>query len=76
MAPDTAGGVQAVEPALGTQGSGSVVPHRDQVAVRIHDGAFSAMDLTARHRRTAIHREVHGQTLAAAGELQRDSNGN
>ncbi|MEU6541250.1 hypothetical protein ABZ862_36120, partial [Streptomyces sp. NPDC047000] len=24
----------------------------DQVALRIHDGAFSAMDLTARHPRT------------------------
>ncbi|WP_436844968.1 hypothetical protein [Streptomyces roseoverticillatus] len=28
------------------------VLHRDQVALRIHDGAFSAMDLTARHPRT------------------------
>ncbi|MEU0297938.1 recombinase family protein [Streptomyces sp. NPDC006175] len=26
------------------------VLHRDQVALRNHDGAFSAMDLTARHR--------------------------
>ncbi|MET9610386.1 hypothetical protein ABZZ17_35815 [Streptomyces sp. NPDC006512] len=33
------------------------VLHHDQVALRIHDGAFSAMDLTARHppnRRAAI----------------------
>ncbi|MEU1788373.1 recombinase family protein [Streptomyces sparsogenes] len=51
------------------------VLHRDQVALRIHDGAFSAMDLTARHPRT---RELLStvkfmvQTLAAAGELQRD----
>jgi hypothetical protein len=43
------------------------VLHRDQVALRIHDGAFFAMDLTARHPRTppphrgtAVHREVHG----------------
>lgn len=28
------------------------VLHRDRVALRIHDGAFSAMDLTARHPRT------------------------
>ncbi|WP_167518457.1 recombinase family protein, partial [Streptomyces albidochromogenes] len=28
------------------------VLHRDQVAVRIHDGAFSGMDLTARRPRT------------------------
>ncbi|WP_327730817.1 hypothetical protein OG250_38515 [Streptomyces sp. NBC_00487] len=28
------------------------VLHRDQVALHIHDGAFSAMDLTARHPRT------------------------
>ncbi|MFF3412317.1 hypothetical protein ACFYW8_40480 [Streptomyces sp. NPDC002742] len=50
------------------------VLHRDQVAPRIHDGAFSAMDLTARHPRT-------GELLStvkfmvetlAAGELQRD----
>lgn len=50
------------------------VLHRDQVALRIHDGAFSAMDLTARHPRT-------GELLStvkfmvptlAAGELQRD----
>ncbi|MGW7550958.1 recombinase family protein [Streptomyces rimosus] len=37
--------------------------HRDRLALRIHDGAFSAMDLTVRppaHRRTAVHREVHG----------------
>jgi hypothetical protein len=29
------------------------VLHRDRLALRIHDGAFSAMDLTARHPRTA-----------------------
>ncbi|MEU3430658.1 recombinase family protein [Streptomyces gardneri] len=51
------------------------VLHRDQVALRIHDGAFSAMDLTAHHPRTgellsAVKFMV--QTLAAAGELQRD----
>ncbi|OKI06204.1 hypothetical protein A6A06_37500 [Streptomyces sp. CB02923] len=28
------------------------VLHRDQVTLRIYDGAFSAMDLTARHSRT------------------------
>jgi len=26
--------------------------HRDRLALRIHDGAFSAMDFTARHPRT------------------------
>ncbi|MFF0078038.1 recombinase family protein [Streptomyces sp. NPDC005494] len=51
------------------------VLHRDQVALRIHDGAFSAIDLIARHRRT---KELLStvkfmvRTLAAAGELQRD----
>lgn len=49
--------------------------HRDRLALRIHDGAFSAMDLTARHPRTGellstVKFMVH--TLAAAGELQRD----
>jgi DNA invertase Pin-like site-specific DNA recombinase len=48
------------------------VLHAGRLALRIHDGAFSAMDLTA-HRRAAVHREVPGaETLAAAGELQRD----
>ena len=28
------------------------VLHRDRLALRIHDGAFSGMDLTARHPRT------------------------
>ncbi|MEW9515424.1 hypothetical protein [Streptomyces tubercidicus] len=28
------------------------VLHRDRLALRIHDGAFSAMDLTALHPRT------------------------
>ncbi|MGH3871979.1 MAG: recombinase family protein [Pseudonocardiaceae bacterium] len=51
------------------------VLHRDQVALRIHDGAFSAMDLTARHPRTGellSTVKFTVQTLAAAGELQRD----
>ncbi|MFE2182981.1 recombinase family protein [Streptomyces sp. NPDC059455] len=51
------------------------VLHRDQVALRIHDGAFSAMDLTARHPRTGELLptvKFMVQTLAAAGELQRD----
>ncbi|MFE9097773.1 recombinase family protein [Streptomyces sp. NPDC007264] len=51
------------------------VLHRDQVALRIHDGAFSAMDLTARHPRTGellFTAKFMVQTLAAAGELQRD----
>jgi DNA invertase Pin-like site-specific DNA recombinase len=30
------------------------VLHRDRLALRIHDGAFSAMDLTARHPRTRV----------------------
>ncbi|MET3982766.1 recombinase family protein [Streptomyces sp. PvR034] len=59
------------------RGTGHVldVLHRDQVALRIHDGASSTTDLTARHPRTG---EVLStvkftvQTLAAAGELQRD----
>ncbi|MFC4503598.1 MULTISPECIES: recombinase family protein [Streptomyces] len=51
------------------------VLHRDRLALRIHDGAFSAMNLTARHPRTdellsTVNFMV--QTLAAAGELQRD----
>ncbi|MEY2229496.1 MULTISPECIES: recombinase family protein [Streptomyces] len=51
------------------------VLHRDQVALRIHDDAFSAMDLTARHPRTGellSTVKFMVQTLAAAGELQRD----
>ncbi|GAB3974699.1 hypothetical protein GCM10029978_056970 [Actinoallomurus acanthiterrae] len=51
------------------------VLHRDQVALRIHDGAFSAMDLTARHPRAGellSTVKFMVQTLAAAGELQRD----
>ncbi|WP_435611105.1 recombinase family protein [Streptomyces sp. C10-9-1] len=51
------------------------VLHRDHVALRIHDGAFSAMDLTARHPRTGellSTVELMVQTLAAAGELQCD----
>ncbi|MFD4022311.1 recombinase family protein [Streptomyces sp. NPDC058576] len=51
------------------------VLHRDQVALRIHDGAFSAMDLTARHPRTGellSTVKFMVQTLAAAGELHRD----
>ncbi|WP_432106302.1 recombinase family protein [Streptomyces sp. bgisy091] len=51
------------------------VLHRDRLALRIHDGAFSAMDLTARHSRTGellSTVKFMVQTLAAAGELQRD----
>ncbi|MEE1938371.1 recombinase family protein [Streptomyces sp. TRM 70361] len=51
------------------------VLHRDRLALRIHDGAFSAMDLTARHPRTGellSTGKFTVQTLAAAGELQRD----
>ncbi|MFB4304415.1 recombinase family protein [Actinomadura sp. NTSP31] len=49
--------------------------HRDRLALRIHDGAFSGMDLTARHPRTGqllSTVKFMVQTLAAAGELQRD----
>ncbi|MFF7976760.1 recombinase family protein [Streptomyces sp. NPDC007905] len=49
--------------------------HRDRLALRIHDGAFSAMDLTVRHPRTGellSTVKFMVQTLAAAGELQRD----
>ncbi|WP_345943408.1 recombinase family protein [Streptomyces sp. SID8352] len=51
------------------------VLHRDRLALRIHDGAFSAMDLTAHHPRTGelpSTVEFMVQTLAAAGELQRE----
>ncbi|MEU7222318.1 recombinase family protein [Streptomyces chrestomyceticus] len=51
------------------------VLHTDRLALRIHDGAFSAMDLTARHPRTGellSTVKFMVQTLAAAGELQRD----
>ncbi|MFD8381707.1 recombinase family protein [Streptomyces sp. NPDC059679] len=51
------------------------VLHRDRLALRIYDGAFSAMDLTARHPRTGellSTVKFMVQTLAAAGELQRD----
>ncbi|WP_406326716.1 hypothetical protein [Streptomyces sp. NBC_00203] len=51
------------------------VLHHDQVALRIHDGAFSAMDLTARHPRTGellSTVKLMVQTLAATGDLQRD----
>ncbi|OKH98590.1 hypothetical protein A6A06_28955 [Streptomyces sp. CB02923] len=51
------------------------VLHRDQVALRIHDGAFSAMDLTARHPRTGellSTVKFMVQPFAATGELQRD----
>ncbi|CAM5565924.1 hypothetical protein SANTM175S_00258 [Streptomyces antimycoticus] len=51
------------------------VLHRDQVAPRIHDGAFSAVDLTAHHPRTGELLptvKFMAQTLATAGELQRD----
>ncbi|MFF7242218.1 hypothetical protein [Streptomyces collinus] len=51
------------------------VLHRDRLALRIHDGAFSPMDLTTRHPRTGellYTVKFMVQTLAAAGELQRD----
>ncbi|MDL4776802.1 recombinase family protein [Actinomadura xylanilytica] len=51
------------------------VLHHDRLALRIHDGAFSAMDLTARHPRTGellSTVKFMVQALAAAGELQRD----
>ncbi|WP_329521881.1 recombinase family protein [Spirillospora sp. NBC_01491] len=51
------------------------VLHRDRLALRIHDGAFSGMGLTARHPRTGqllSTVKFMVQTLAAAGELQRD----
>ncbi len=51
------------------------VLHGDRLALRIHDGAFSVMDLTARHPRTGellSTVKFMVQTLAAAGELQRD----
>lgn len=51
------------------------VLHRDQVALRLHDGAFSATDFTARHPRTGellSTVKFMVPTLAAAGELQRE----
>ncbi|MFE0683453.1 recombinase family protein [Streptomyces sp. NPDC058961] len=51
------------------------VLHTRRISLRIHDGAFSAMDLTARHPRTGellATVKFMVQTLAAAGELQRD----
>lgn len=51
------------------------VLHRGRLVLRIHDGAFSAMDLTARHPRTGellSTVKFMVQTLADAGELQRD----
>ncbi|MGW1846323.1 hypothetical protein [Streptomyces sp. NPDC001966] len=53
------------------------VLHRDRLALRIHDGAFSAMDLTARPpppRTGELLSTVKFmvQTLAVVGELQRD----
>ncbi|WP_240964156.1 recombinase family protein [Streptomyces sp. C1-2] len=51
------------------------VLHRDQLALRIHDGAFSAMDLTARHPRTGellSTVKFMVQTLAAADGLPRE----
>ncbi|MEU5579336.1 recombinase family protein [Streptomyces huasconensis] len=47
------------------------VLHRDRLALCIHDGAFSAMDLTARHPRTGellSTVKFMVQTLAAAGD--------
>ncbi|MEU3352833.1 recombinase family protein [Streptomyces sp. NPDC037389] len=59
------------------RGTGHIldVLHRDRLALRIHDGAFSAMDLPARHPRTGellSTVKFMVQTLAAAGQLQRD----
>ncbi len=59
------------------RGTGHIldVLHRDRLALRIHDSAFSAMDLTARHPRTGellSTVKFMVQTLAATGELQRD----
>jgi hypothetical protein len=51
------------------------VLHQDRLALRIHDGAFSAMDRTARHPRNGellSTVKFMVETLAAAGELQRD----
>ncbi|MFB4193776.1 recombinase family protein [Streptomyces carpaticus] len=51
------------------------VLHTGRLALRIHDGAFSTTDLTARHPRTGellSTVKFMVQTLAAAGELQRD----
>ncbi|WP_328394997.1 recombinase family protein [Nocardia sp. NBC_00416] len=48
------------------------VLHRDRLALRIHDGAFSAMDLTARHPRTGellSTVKFMVQTLAAVADL-------
>ncbi|MGI5380819.1 hypothetical protein ACQEV2_43005 [Streptomyces sp. CA-251387] len=48
-----------------------LVLHRDRLALRIHDGTFSTMDLTARHPRTGkllSTVKFMAQTLAAAGE--------
>ncbi|BFO18182.1 hypothetical protein SHKM778_45700 [Streptomyces sp. KM77-8] len=51
------------------------VLHTGRLTLRVHDGAFSAMDLTALHPRTGELLSTVNfmvQTLAAAGELQRD----
>ncbi|MFH8409151.1 hypothetical protein ACH4FX_30830 [Streptomyces sp. NPDC018019] len=49
------------------------VLHRDRLALRIHDGAFSAMDLTVRHPRAGELLSTVKFTVQslAAGELQR-----
>ncbi|MER6112766.1 recombinase family protein [Streptomyces hirsutus] len=50
------------------------VPYQGRLALRIHDGAFSAMDLTARHPRTGELLSTVKfivQTHAATGELHR-----
>ncbi|MEU2248700.1 recombinase family protein [Streptomyces sp. NPDC019224] len=59
------------------RGTGHIldVLHRDRLALRIHDSAFSAMDLTARHPLTGellSTVKFMVQTLAAAGELQHE----
>jgi DNA invertase Pin-like site-specific DNA recombinase len=51
------------------------VLHERRLFLKIHDGAFSSMDLTARHPHTGellSTVKFMVQTLAAAGELQRD----
>ncbi|MEV0690687.1 recombinase family protein [Streptomyces sp. NPDC050388] len=51
------------------------VLHQGRLALRIHDSAFSAMDLTARHPRTGellSTAKFTVQTHAATGELHRD----
>ncbi|WP_308346595.1 recombinase family protein [Streptomyces sp. ISL-66] len=51
------------------------VLHRDRLVLRIHDGAFCAMDLTTHHPHTGellSTVKFMVQTLAVTGELQRE----